>query len=189
MWLPLFFPWLPIILWLRPRLRILTFERDNDNGRFVFQMISWIMIAAMLVLSQKYLTTATGKIQDLSSISDIDKTEKTRYYKLKNFVVAPSFGGSYTDFRSSGKHNQYLNFNSYFVTPILKDSAEVIFDTPKYWYGVKFKKQISNKISDAEKESMYKAFYADCIDEMNKLDFHSLDHFERKPTLRTERTT
>lgn len=183
LWLPLIFPWIPITLWLRQRFRILTVKKgDTDKARFFFQIISWGVMTAMLFVSQAYLTTATGKLKELSTISDIDKIEKARYYKLTDFVVAPYFGGSYTDFRTSGKYNQYLNFDIYFVTPILKDSTEIIKNIPKYWYGVKFKEQISNKISNEEKEKKYQAFYNDCIEKMNKYEFHSLDHFERKPT-------
>lgn len=183
LWLPLIFPWIPITLWLRQRFRILTIKMgDTDKTRFFFQIISWGVMTAMLFVSQAYLTTATGKLKELSTISDIYKTEKVRYYKFTDFAVAPYFGGSYTDFRTSGKYNQYLNFDVYFVTPILNDSTEIIKNIPKYWYGVKFKEQISNKISNDEKEQKYQAFYNDCIEKMNKYEFHSLDHFERKPT-------
>lgn len=182
LWLPIIFPWIPITLWLRQRFRILTFKKDNDNGRFFFQLISWGILTAMLFISQAYLTTATGKLQKLSDIKEIEKVGKARYYKLSNFSVAPYFGGTYTDFRTSGKYNQNLNFDVYFVAPVLSDTSERINDIPKFWYGVKYHEQISNKISDEEKESKYQVFYNSCIQKMNSYDFHSLDHFERKPT-------
>lgn len=182
LWLPIILPWIPITLWLRQRFRVLTFKKENDNRRFFFQMLSWVVIMIMLFFSQNYLTTATGKLKVLSTITDINKTEKVRYYKLTNFKVAPYFGSSYTDFRRSGKHNQYLNFNIYFTVPILKDTLEINTDVPKYWYGVQFKKQISNKITNEEKEQKYEVFYKECVDKMNVYDFHSLEYFERKPT-------
>lgn len=175
-------PWIPLLIWLRPRFRILTFKKDNDNGRFFFQFLSAGTIIACLLVSQNYLTTATGRLQKLSTINDIEKVEKSRYYELTNFSVANYYGGTYTDFRQSGKYNQYLNFDIFFVTPILKDTSERIDNIPKYWYGVNFKEQISNKISSEEKEKKYQAFYDECIEKMNKYEFHSLDHFERKPT-------
>jgi len=180
LWLPLIFPWIPITLWLRQRFRILTFK-DNDKGRFGFQMIAWLIITAMLFISQEYLTTATGRLQKLSTISDIEKLEKSRYYELTNFSVANYYGGSYTDFRTSGKYNQYLNFDIFFVAPIIADTSEQITDIPKHWYGVKYQEQISNKISNGEKDRKYNEFYDECIQKMNTYNFHSLDHFERKP--------
>jgi len=182
LWLPMGLPWIPILIWLRPRFRILTFKKDNDNGRFFFQFISAGTIIVFLIVSQNYLTTATGKLQKLSTIRDIEKVEKSRYYTLTNFSVANYYGGSYTDFRQSGKHNQYLDFHIFFATPILKLTSERINAIPKYWYGVNFNEQISNKISNEEKERKYEQFYNECIEKMNKYDFHSLDHFERTPT-------
>ena len=181
-WLPMGLPWIPLLIWLRPRFRILTFKKDNDNGRFFFQFLSAGTIIACLLVSQNYLTTATGKLQKLSTIKDIEKVEKSRYYKLTDFSVANYYGGTFTDFRQSGKYNQYLNFNIFFVNPVLNDTSERINDIPKYWYGVNFKEQISNKISNEEKEKKYQAFYDECIKKMNKYEFHSLDHFEKTPT-------
>ena len=126
-------------------------------------MISWGVMTAMLLVSQAYLTTATGKLQTLSTINDIDKVEKSRYYKLTNFAVAPYYAGAYTAFRTSGKYNQYLNFNVFFVTPILSDTAEPINSIPKHWYGIKYHEQISNKISNEEKNEKYKTFYDECV--------------------------
>ena len=180
-WIPIIFPWIPITLWLRQRFRILTFKKEEDRRRFAYQMISWLVMTAMLLVSQAYLTTATGKLQTLSTISDIHKVEKSRYYKLTNFTVATYYGGAYTDFRTSGKYNQYLNFDIFFVTPILNDTTERISLIPKHWYGVKYHEQISNKISNEEKDEKYKTFYNECLQKLNDYDFHSLDHFERKP--------
>lgn len=182
LWLPLIFPWIPITLWLRQRFRVLTVKKgDTDKARFFFQIISWGVMTAMLFVSQAYLTTATGKLETLSSIKEIDTVEKARYYKLTNFSVATYFGGTYTDFRTSGKYNQYLNFDIFFVTPIISDTSEHITDIPKHWYGVKYKEQISNKISNEEKDRKYKEFYDECIQKMNNYNYYSLDHFERKP--------
>lgn len=182
LWIPLAFPWVPITLWLRPKFRILTFKKDNDNGRFFFQFLSWCVLTPMLFVSQSYLTTASGKLQTLTDIQEIDSIEKCRYYSLANFDVARSLGGGYTDFRASGKYNQYLNFDVYFVHPIASDTLEFLTEMPKHWYGIKYKEQISNKISQEEKERKYKAFYEECIQKISRYDYHDLDHFERTPT-------
>ena len=181
LWIPLILPWIPILIWLRPRLRVLTFKKETENRRVLLQFISWGMMTAMLFVSQAYLTTATGKLESIINIQQIDKIETVRYYKIDKFAVAPYFGGSYTDFRTSGKYNQDLNFDVFFVTPILNDTSERVDSKPKYWYGVKYHKQISNKISNEEKEQKYQDFYNECIQNMNNYNFYSLDHFERKP--------
>ena len=61
-WIPAMLPWIPITIWLKPRLRILTFKKDNDKGRFFFQLITWIGVGVMLSMSHKDLASATGKV-------------------------------------------------------------------------------------------------------------------------------
>lgn len=182
LWLPMCLPWIPIAIWLRPRLRILTFRNDNDNGRLFFLVLSGITIIATLLTSQSYLTTSTGKISRLHDINDLEYHDNSRYYQLDTFYVAQSVLGSYSDVRTGGKYNQDMNFNIYFVTPILKDTSGRMDDNPKYWYGVKFHKQISNKISIEKKEKEFKVFYNECRDKVGNYAFHDLDHFERTPT-------
>ena len=140
-------------------------------------------MSAMFFLSQAYLTTATGNLAALSDISELDSVEKVRYYKISNFEVDQHYGGgTYTDFRTSGKFNQDLHFDIYFVTPIVSDTSKLITAIPKHWYGVKYQEQISNRISEEEKEEKYQAFYNDCLQKMMKYNFYILDHFKRTPT-------
>ncbi len=181
LWIPIIFPWIPITIWMRQRFRVLTFEMNEDRKRIPYQMICWFVMTAMLLVSQAYLTTATGKLQTLSTIQDIEKSEGSRFYKLSNFRIAPDYDGSFTDFTTSGKYSQYLNIDVFFATPILNDTTEQITSIPRYWYGLKYHKQISNKISDEEKDKAYDSFYNECVQKLNDHDFHSLDHFERLP--------
>lgn len=138
-------------------------------------------MAVMLFVSQAYLTIATGSLKELSSITEIGRTADARYYKIKAFSVAPYYGGTYAKVHKSGKYGEDLNFDIYFVTPIVQDVSEKISGTPKTWYAVSFSKRTSNWIGKAEKEKRYRVFYYESLAKMNKYDFHALDHFERIP--------
>lgn len=181
LWIPMIWPWFPILIWLRPKLRILKYK-DSDKGRFGLQMIAWGTMMATLCISQSYLTTASGKLTHLKESKEIHSKEKSRYYKIDHFFLATSYGGAYTDFSTSGKNNQDFNFNVFFVTPILADTNKEISDTPRVWYGTEFHKQVSNRLSNEEKQKQYEAFYSECIDKMNHYNFYDLDHFEREPS-------
>ena len=178
--IPIALPLITILIWLRPRFRILTFK-DNSNGRFGFQLISLFALIPVMMISQAYLSSATGKLVHLFSVDQINSIDKARYYKLDKFAVATHFGGAYTDFRTSGKYNQHLNFDIYFVTPILLDSVKQLQSIPQFWYGVKYTKEISNRKSAKEKEEIYNAFYEESLSKMIKYPFYFLDHFERTP--------
>lgn len=179
LWLPLIFPWIPITLWLRQKLRILSFK-DNDRGRLFFQVIAWGTMVAATMVTQSYLTTATGKLATLASVDEL-ADHKARYYQISSFQVATSLGGSYTDFRTSGKSNNRLHFDVYFVFPIVKDASLQPVGSPLYWYGIKYSEQVSNRLDDAEKEQRYQTFYDQCVAKINKYDFHAQKHFIRTP--------
>lgn len=180
-WIPLALPWVPITIWARPKFRILIFRKDNDRRQFLFQFLMWCTMGSSILISQMYLTTASGTLQQVTNIDELDQKEPTRYYEINSFQPLTSFGASSTDVRASGKHNQYLNIHIYFACPIVKDTLSGLPVTFKYWYGVSFKKQISNRLSPEEKESEYNAFYNECVVKMDKYAFPDVTYFERLP--------
>jgi rhomboid protease GluP len=179
-WVPIVLPWIPILIWLRPSLKMLEFKKDSLSGRFLLLFIAWGVLTALLFFSQAYLSTATGKLSEINKPSDIEKYEKVRYYRINSFYVAPFYGGTYTNFRRSGKGGKKLNFEVFFVKPMLDIKTNRLEGAHKYWYGLKFQKQICNNIESKEKERLYQEFYKECVLKMNKHAFYSLDYFERK---------
>jgi rhomboid protease GluP len=175
-WLPLILPWIPITLWLRPKVRIVKFKKGGD-APMLLQFIAWGTIVAMMMVSNGYLKTATGKLAELNSIDEIAKLD-VRYIKLDQIELDREFGSAHTEFRASGKYNQYLNFDSYFVYPFATDNPNNKF---KYWYGVKINDQISNKIEPEEKERKYQAFFQQAIKDFEAYKFSEPDYFEILP--------
>ncbi len=181
LWIPLALPWVPITIWLRPRFRILIFRKYSDRRQFLFQFLTWLTMGWSIMVSQTYLTTASGTLQQVANIEELDKQDKSAYYQIRSFQVLTSFGTSSTDVRASGKHNEYLNIHIYFACPIVRDSLSNESASFKYWYGVSFKKQISNRLSMEQKEYEYNKFYKESVDKMNHYAFHDLTYFERLP--------
>ncbi|MBU2913445.1 rhomboid family intramembrane serine protease [Reichenbachiella agariperforans] len=175
-WLPLILPWIPITIWLRPKLRILKFK-DPDRLSMLYQMIAWGTMVAMMIVSNGYLKTATGKLVELNSIEQSTNLD-TRFLKLKKIELNRELGSAHTDFRASGKYNQYLNFDSYFVYPFTAKDSNGKY---KYWYGVKINDQISNKIEPEEKERKYQAFFQQAIKNFEVYKFSEPDYFEVLP--------
>ncbi|EMO54095.1 rhomboid family intramembrane serine protease [Leptospira noguchii] len=180
--LPMSLPWIPILIWLRPRMRILRFKSKGGNGSFYLQLISVLTIAVSLMVAESYLMTATGKLNIISNIQQIKSTSKDRYFKLMNFSVDPSVAGVSANVEVSGKYNENLNLELFIGIPFLPEAKSFNEEEYKYWYGVKFKKQISNKLNDEEKEKLYTDFYEESMEVMGRYNYYSLDHFERTPT-------
>lgn len=128
-----------------------------------------------------FLTTATGTMQDVTDIDEIDHTEQTRYYKIAKFETLKSQGSVYTDFRVTGKYSEHLDVQVYFVFPIVKDSVDQAPSTFKYWYGVSYKKQLNNRLSSEQKEKEFYKYYEECLGKLNHYNFHQLVYFENLP--------
>jgi rhomboid protease GluP len=179
--IPAVFPIIPITLWYRQRLRILSFKVKTEERRIFFQLLAYFTITPMLISSQKYLTTATGKLSVLENINEIEKTKKVRYYRINNFAVDSKGRSYYYSRHISGKRKQYLSFNLFLVMPIIKDTNELISQTPRYWFGVKFSKELSNRISEKAKNDAFDAFFQESEATMSTYNLNSINYFERQP--------
>lgn len=173
-WLPLILPWIPITIWLRPKVRILNFKKGGDAPMLI-QFISWGTIVAMMIVANSYLKTATGKLAELPNIETFTEGD-ARYVTISKIELNRDLGSSYTEFRASGKYNQYLNFDTYFVYPF-----KISGNANKYWYGVKFHKQIGNKISDVQKENIYNQFFEQSVKQFEAYEFSKPNYFEILP--------
>jgi len=119
--IPFILPWIPILIWLRPLIKLLNLETKRDsNLPFLYQAIAAFAIVAPTIVAQAYLDTATGKLTELDNISQIDKHEATKYYTLKNCYVDKRNVSFINKVEVSGKHNEDLNLRIYIVCPILK---------------------------------------------------------------------
>ena len=181
-WIPLIFPWIVILLWLRKRFTVLVFKKNSarGDGRFFFMLLSWITIFLMMAVSQNYLTTATGKLVTVKSAGEIPAREKARYYRMNNFYALTGLQGSYSDVRTRGKRNQFLDFSIYFVIPV-SDGPGPDQNVPFTWFGIWYSKSVSNSLGDDEKETAYRSFYDECLADMKNYNFRAADHFERLP--------
>lgn len=180
-WIPAIFPWIPILLLLKPRFDRLEFKAGKDKGSWQMQGIAWVSMAAMLIPSQYLLTTSTGKLLEIKNVKEIRKYERVRYYRINEFAVHKFIGGVHYALTKNGRYNQNLDIDIYFVNPILTHKDQFITMTPLYWYGVKFHKRISNLNSQQVKERRIRKFFDECVGKMRVYDFYKLDHFEHKP--------
>ena len=175
-WLPFGLPWIPVLIWLRPRIKLLHFK--NDNGSFFYQFLACIAIAIPTIIAQEYMITATGKLTELNYISQITQHDKTKYYSLKNYFIDKKHIAVQNTASVTGKHNNNFNMFIYVAIPILENNADTLKTEQKFWIGKKYNEQISNRLSDQEKDDKYKIFAEKCQKEFEKTDFSKFTYLE-----------
>ncbi|MDI9310079.1 MAG: hypothetical protein QM535_07680 [Limnohabitans sp.] len=175
-WFPVSIPSIPILIWLRPRIKLLYFK--NDNGSFGYQFLALIAIAIPTIIAQEYLITATGKLTTVDNVSQIDKTEKTKYYSLKNYYIDKQRIAAHNTASVTGKHNEDFNMFIYVALPIFESIKDTTKTKCKFWLGKKYRERISNRLSDQEKDAKYKAFAEQKQKEFEETDFNSFVYLE-----------
>jgi rhomboid protease GluP len=171
--LPLTLPVIPIVFYLRPKLKLLNLNTKSGKSWDDFYMfILWLILAAPTMIAQEYIETATGKLTELQNIHQLDSLPKTKYYSIKDVYIEKNNIGTYTAFEVSGKHNEYFDMDIYVTVPMYPN----VYDTARVisWLGVTYSKSISNNLEDKEKEDAYQAF---AEESQKKFDAMNLNNF------------
>lgn len=156
---PFILPWIPIFIWLNPRIKLLSLKTTKGGDLpFLYQLIATIAIAIPTIVAQEYLTTATGKLTELENISQINNQAITKYYTLKNVFIDKFHIGVHNSFDVSGKHNEYFNMNFFIVLPVFATQSDTSNSDCSAWFGVKYHDQISNHLDEKEKKEKFRRF-------------------------------
>lgn len=170
-WIPFALPWIPIFIWLRRRIRILNVRGKGDNGYFGYQFTMAAAMAIPIVISQKYIEKSSFDLIEISSISKVKDLANEKYFKITSFDVDQNSSLPYITARTSGRNNDNLIFFLYLACPFE--------ETNSIWYGVEYKKNLSNRISEQRKNSEYSTFLNQSEKEFKTYNFQDVEYFER----------
>lgn len=124
--LPATLPWIPVLIWLRPRVRLL-----NLRGKelFFYLLLAVLVIAPPTTFLQEYIETATGKLTDLPTISQIAGTTPTKYYRVRQYHVAKEWA-QVEEYTTTANKSNSFTFHYYIVAPLFdKPGIAPPFDT------------------------------------------------------------
>lgn len=111
-WLPFALPWIPVFVWLRPRIKLLAIKKTKKRDLpALYVMVACFAIAIPTFIAQEYITTATGKLTVLNSINEIKNKPLTKYYELKSCYVDTQHIAVHDRAEVTGRYNE--NFDMY----------------------------------------------------------------------------
>ncbi|MEO8854155.1 MAG: rhomboid family intramembrane serine protease, partial [Ginsengibacter sp.] len=158
LWIPFALPWIPILIWLRPRIKLLNLKRKKGDLPGLYIFIAGFAIVAPTIIAQAYLETATGELTQITTVAQFTQQKATKYYSVKNLYIDKNHVGVQNSFDVSGKHSEYFNMNLFVVLPILNAAADTSSQDCLAWYGIKYHDQISNRLDNNAKEERFKKF-------------------------------
>ncbi len=180
---PLVLSLIAVLIWLLPRLSLLDFSgKKTRNPLIGYLAVATVVIGAPTAIAQEYLISATGKLTRLTSISQISRLPKTKYYTLKNLYIDKQQTRPKTIINTSGKYNTNYNMIVYMPCPIfdVKYAAKKP-DTLKLlaWLGIKYQKTIKNSSSAQEKQLEYNRFMKESQDDFDRRDLTKFSYLDR----------
>ena len=118
-WIPYFLPWVPVLIWLRPKIKLLKLNRSGTRSPgFLFMFIATAGCIAPTIIATSYIESATGKLTELSNINEIGNHELTKYYSIKNYFPHKAQKSVEYSSEVSGKYNQDFNLYIHIVCPV-----------------------------------------------------------------------
>ncbi len=178
-WIPFILPWIPILLILRKRIKLLklTTKRGDLPGLYMFIAAAAFIVPS--IIAQGYIRTATGKLSKLNSVEQVDNSNLAKYYQFDKVYLDKRFTGVYWYVDISGKHNEAMNFHGFFTLPIMTNESDTSNRYFKTWYGLEYRDNISNRLDQSEKELEYQKFQKRIINEYNNTNLYTLVYYDR----------
>jgi len=170
-WIPFTFPWIPVLIWLRKRIRILNLKGKKDNGYSGYQFAMVLAITVPIIVSQNYLEKASFDLVSVNSASEIKSHISEKYFDIKSFRIKKEGSHAYVTARTSGRNNDKLTYYLYLSCPF--ENSDNI------WYGVEYSKNLSNFISDNKKDYEYRNFMLQSEKEFETYNFQNVNYFEK----------
>ncbi|MCB9252006.1 MAG: rhomboid family intramembrane serine protease [Flavobacteriales bacterium] len=170
-WFPFLIPWIPILIWLRKRLRLIEIAGRSDNGYFGYQLLISMAISIPCIISQNYLEKASFALINLKNVNEVRKFENERYFRIADYKIEKEEVLPYFTSRSSGRNNERVTFYLYYSCPF-RDANDL-------WCGINFFKSLSSRMKDDILQKEYRNFIENSENEFSLGAFGKVQYFER----------
>ena len=178
--MPIALLWIPVVIWFRPRVKIITFDKDWSyrDPKTVLYFTVWLTSIGMSMNLQEYITTASGKLIQAKNLRDIVDTQDARYYKITNYFIDTDHTGEFVTVEQvSQRHGGGDDVSVYIVAPIIFSPVKEYTDSNTYWIGVRYDRHIDNTAQQSKAEGTAEFKKSSIAD--FKANSVSIDHFEK----------
>ncbi|MGG7033851.1 MAG: hypothetical protein ACI7YS_01510 [Flavobacterium sp.] len=124
-----------ILIWLYKRIKLLSIKSERIVW---YLLVPCLTMGGLSLFGQQYFDLTNSKLTHISSISQIDKEEPTKFYLLKNFYLDKKHFSIKKQFGRSGRQGQNLEMYIYITIPILNSVKDTLGSNCIGWYGVTY---------------------------------------------------
>jgi len=110
-----------VLIWLRPRLRLLTVTSPRTSPQFTLNMLSIMAMAIPIILFQHLLLSATSELRKVHTPSDITRAGYAKYYSVEEFAELKKYA-SMRFITTTANKGRTLVHHQYFAMPLIDKS-------------------------------------------------------------------
>jgi hypothetical protein len=144
---------------------------------FILPFSMWTPIA----FSQGYFKDISYGVVSIDKPSEVFEHSSERFFKIKNFTIAPDNYFIIREKHTSGRNGTTLNVSNYYIVPMYDDTIAMNSDTlTSIGYGVRFSTSMHNGFFDKkEQEPKIQEFNKTSAKEYEQYNFYHADYFEK----------
>lgn len=122
--LPLVLPLVPVLIWLRKRMRLLNMQSSKGDRWFESLVLASLFIGGVTVAFQYLLVSATGELRTLKTPEEIALYRRAKYYVIDQYHADKSRARLQRFSYTSGKSNHTLNYETIIAVPLYNQPGD-----------------------------------------------------------------
>ncbi|HEX8428050.1 rhomboid family intramembrane serine protease [Hymenobacter sp.] len=156
----------------------LLWRGSDDRWVTLYYMVPMVAVGFSSLFLLDYVQASTGLLTALRSVRELpQQSADTYYFTLRECYPDRQHAGAYTTVTSSGKHDEYVNFELYVACPLLPAPTDTT--AVAAWLGLPFRHQISSRLSNAQKEKELQSFLQRSQNKFNEQDLTRFTYLTR----------
>ena len=175
--LPNLLAWVPVLIWLQKRLKLLKLD-PNSRAHFLFLQLAVFAIGIPACIAQFYFEEVCGKCTALETIEQINNVPRTKFYTIKKYGLDLFHYTDYQTYYTSGKNNQNLELEFYIAIPIFTTPNDTNSKDCKAYLSYKYLKTLDANNSDLKPKDRLALFVEESLKDYWQTDFSEFTYLE-----------
>lgn len=172
--------WIPVLIWMRPRIALLEIRQLNRYYfLFFYQLLATVLLMYCVRYTQPLLYLKVHGYRQLASVEEVEKYTGTDYFSIRSYFldtsIHPALRTVYQDDTSADSADLAI----YICSPMYKNAKDTAAHLADYWLGIEYKKKISNKINEESVPFLLKDFDAICQLQFQKDISKKIGYYEK----------
>jgi len=169
LWLPLAVALAAVGLLIAPRVHTLAFNpKGNVGGLYI--LVAILFVAGPAILLQEYLQATTGEMVTVADAAAIGQHPNARFFTVGSVCLNKHKVPWHPRISVSGDNDENLDIDLHYAIP---------FCGTRVWLGLQWQRTFDNRLSDKEKDALFRIFLKDADKDLRAFDPHAVRYYER----------